>query len=275
MFSQIFGKVISYAQTMGSEDVLTALLATMFEYSPNLMEEMLTSQDTNCGILLSSINNKNIKTGITYFSNHDINLDSYNFRPDLMISEENFEFKNPNSPLILIESKIFAPLTSNQYKGYPEVKSKFENSYIILVTNYEKKEYSNYFDKIISWDWILKFIKEFIKKNKSNPENIILKELLKSFYSIGIKFNENLFLDLESLKPINGGDNLATFIKAMRKNTGLTQEQFVQEIGVGLRFLRELERGKKSTLRMDKVNEVLNQFDCELGPIKKTSANNS
>jgi hypothetical protein len=35
---------------------------------------------------------------------------------------------------------------------------------------------------------------------------------------------------------------------------------------VGLRFVRELERGKP-TLRMDKVNEVLRFFGCQLGPV--------
>jgi len=37
--------------------------------------------------------------------------------------------------------------------------------------------------------------------------------------------------------------------------------------GVGLRFLRELEQGKKS-LQMDKVNKVLYLFGHELRPAK-------
>jgi len=36
---------------------------------------------------------------------------------------------------------------------------------------------------------------------------------------------------------------------------------------VGLRFIRDLEQGKK-TLRMDKVNNVLNYFGYELGATK-------
>jgi predicted transcriptional regulator len=35
--------------------------------------------------------------------------------------------------------------------------------------------------------------------------------------------------------------------------------------GVGLRFIRDLEQGK-TTLRMDKVNQVLKLFGQELGP---------
>jgi hypothetical protein len=38
---------------------------------------------------------------------------------------------------------------------------------------------------------------------------------------------------------------------------------------VGLRFVRELEQGK-TTLRMDKVNQVLDLFDAECQPVKKS-----
>jgi len=45
-------------------------------------------------------------------------------------------------------------------------------------------------------------------------------------------------------------------IKELRKNTGLTQIEFAKRVGVGIRFIRELEQGK-STVRLDKVNQVL------------------
>ena len=38
--------------------------------------------------------------------------------------------------------------------------------------------------------------------------------------------------------------------------------------GVGLRFVRELEQGKP-TVRMDKVNQVLNLFNKEVGVCDK------
>ena len=60
---------------------------------------------------------------------------------------------------------------------------------------------------------------------------------------------------------------LATFVKAKRKQFGLTQEELSRKSGVGLRFVRELEQGKE-TLRMDKVNQVLSLFGAELGPIE-------
>ncbi|MBR0298890.1 MAG: helix-turn-helix transcriptional regulator [Bacteroidales bacterium] len=61
--------------------------------------------------------------------------------------------------------------------------------------------------------------------------------------------------------------NVSNAIKAKRKKYGLTQVELAQRAGVGLRFVRELEQGKK-TLRMDKVNLVLALFGEELGPVK-------
>jgi len=63
--------------------------------------------------------------------------------------------------------------------------------------------------------------------------------------------------------------NLSKFIKARRKKIGLTQVELAERAGVGLRFVRDLEQGKKS-LQMDKVNQVLNLFGHELGPVKKS-----
>ena len=56
---------------------------------------------------------------------------------------------------------------------------------------------------------------------------------------------------------------LSIFIKEKRKQFGLTQQDLSEKSGVGLRFVRELEQGK-STLRMDKVNQVLALFGAEL-----------
>ena len=61
--------------------------------------------------------------------------------------------------------------------------------------------------------------------------------------------------------------NLAKFIKAKRKEFGLTQVDLSQKSGVGLRFVREMEQGKE-TLRLDKVNQVLAPFGAEMAPMK-------
>ena len=44
---------------------------------------------------------------------------------------------------------------------------------------------------------------------------------------------------------------LSEYIKQKRKENGLSQVELAERAGVGLRFVRELERGKQ-TLRMDK-----------------------
>lgn len=58
---------------------------------------------------------------------------------------------------------------------------------------------------------------------------------------------------------------LSDFLKEKRKKLKLTQQQLAEKAGVGLRFIREMEQGK-TTLRMDKVNQVLKLFGQELGP---------
>ena len=60
---------------------------------------------------------------------------------------------------------------------------------------------------------------------------------------------------------------LSEFIKQKRNNAHLTQPELAEKAGVGLRFLRDLEQGKP-TLRIDKVNQVLQLFGNELGPVK-------
>jgi y4mF family transcriptional regulator len=66
---------------------------------------------------------------------------------------------------------------------------------------------------------------------------------------------------------MNGNSlNLAEFIKFKRKNLHLTQPALAAKAGVGLRFIREIEQGK-TTLRLDKINQVLQLFGQELGPV--------
>jgi y4mF family transcriptional regulator len=59
---------------------------------------------------------------------------------------------------------------------------------------------------------------------------------------------------------------LSEYVKQMRKQYALTQVELSEKSGVGLRFVRELEQGKQ-TLRLDKVNQVLNLFGTEVGAV--------
>lgn len=62
------------------------------------------------------------------------------------------------------------------------------------------------------------------------------------------------------------GLDLPQTVKALRNEYHLTQEDLAFKSGVGLRFVREMEQGKP-TLRMDKVNQVLELFNMKLGPV--------
>lgn len=64
--------------------------------------------------------------------------------------------------------------------------------------------------------------------------------------------------------------DLANFVKAKRKLVKLTQPELAEKAGVGLRFIRELEQGKES-LRLDKVNQVLQLFGYRVGAVPRTS----
>jgi len=59
--------------------------------------------------------------------------------------------------------------------------------------------------------------------------------------------------------------NIGEYIKNKRKLFNLTQVELSERSGVGIRFVRELERGK-ATVQLDKVNQVLELFGETLYP---------
>ena len=67
-------------------------------------------------------------------------------------------------------------------------------------------------------------------------------------------------------------NNLSTTVKMLRKQYKLTQEELSLKSGVGLRFVRDLEQGKE-TLRLDKVNQLLDFFNYEMVATQKTVNN--
>lgn len=58
---------------------------------------------------------------------------------------------------------------------------------------------------------------------------------------------------------------IGEYIKDKRKQFKLTQIELAERSGVGVRFVRELERGK-TTVQLDKVNLVLELFGETLYP---------
>ena len=65
-------------------------------------------------------------------------------------------------------------------------------------------------------------------------------------------------------------NNLSTTVKMLRKQYKLTQEELSLKSGVGLRFVRDLEQGKE-TLRLDKVNQLIDFFNYEMVATQKNN----
>ncbi|PWU22390.1 MAG: transcriptional regulator [Bdellovibrio sp.] len=68
--------------------------------------------------------------------------------------------------------------------------------------------------------------------------------------------------------------SVGRYVKQKRKQVGLTQVELADRAGVGLRFVRELERGK-ATLRCDTVNQVLALFGAQLAAVPRPESEKS
>ena len=66
-------------------------------------------------------------------------------------------------------------------------------------------------------------------------------------------------------------NTLSQTVKSLRKQYHLTQADLSLKSGVGLRFVRELEQGKTS-LRLDKVNQLLALFDYSMTPTRNAES---
>jgi y4mF family transcriptional regulator len=62
---------------------------------------------------------------------------------------------------------------------------------------------------------------------------------------------------------------LARRIKKLRKKRGWTQVELAKRSGVGVRFVRELERGKKTTVQVHKLIQVLGALGYRLIAVPK------
>ena len=63
-------------------------------------------------------------------------------------------------------------------------------------------------------------------------------------------------------------NSISNFVRFNRQRLNMTQEELAEKAGVGLRFIRDLEQGK-TTLRLDKVNQVLALFGQSLSPVSE------
>ena len=68
-------------------------------------------------------------------------------------------------------------------------------------------------------------------------------------------------------------ESMGEKIKLLRKNAKLTQLEFSKRVGVGLRFIRDLEQGK-SSVRLDKVTQVLEFLGHHLEIVPNSESKN-
>lgn len=92
----------------------------------------------------------------------------------------------------------------------------------------------------------------------------------------------NVLLNIQSTHPLsilpdfedrlNDGDDfrsqLASFLKSKRKLVGLTQYEFAQKSGIGIRWLRDVEQRRHKDINLSMVIRVLRMFGCTID-IKK------
>jgi y4mF family transcriptional regulator len=88
------------------------------------------------------------------------------------------------------------------------------------------------------------------------------------WWSIRRYDSSNLAFLLNSKKKLSCSRTVGS---PWRKAKGLTQQDLALKSGLGLRFIREIEQGKTS-MRMDKVNQLLALFGMELTPAPKIKA---
>lgn len=65
------------------------------------------------------------------------------------------------------------------------------------------------------------------------------------------------------MKKVDDIKGLGIWVRQVRKEQGLTQEQLAATCGVGVRFVRELEQGKE-TCHIGKVIKVIQMLGIEI-----------
>ena len=125
---------------------------------------------------------------------------------------------------------------------------------------------------------------EELKKLGYRPEVEVLRYVsevenlddLESFYIKTYYEKGNALLNSNLIKPLaiipnleqadpTGMKSIGEFVKERRKRIGISQEEFADTAGIGLRFLRELEQNAKEGFSTKTVNQLLSMFGCRLG----------
>lgn len=154
------------------------------------------------------------------------------------------------------------------------------NSGMVRALSHLKKSHS---DKVNEWIAELKIFNKFpsIDILELVPEFIDLDQ--RERYWIQHMINTgNTLLNSNLIQPITINANLeyftdsdgfdfrkiSEFVKTHRKRVNLTQEEFTQKAGIGLRFLRKIEQGNQNIM-LPKLIQVLNMFGAEIEIVKR------
>ncbi len=96
-FSGIFRVVYRHAQNFGKENTLSAILASMFEFSPKAFLSVMDvagvdAESSHRTIPISDA--FQIETGVTYFCSETNESEEFRFRPDILVyAGDSFEFR--------------------------------------------------------------------------------------------------------------------------------------------------------------------------------------
>lgn len=154
-----------------------------------------------------------------------------------------------NKPVYVGQSKVGLdrPFTHVKEKSHSEKVNKWVNNLksegkepVLVVLEYTSdNEYLN--DKELFWT--NKFLME---------GNLLLnqKNVIPEFFD-SAEFNTNNCDEDDFLQE------LRTYVKGRRKHLGLTQMELAQKAGVGLRFVREFEQGKKDNFNTKTLQQLL------------------
>jgi len=111
---------------------------------------------------------------------------------------------------------------------------------------------------------VLYYVSE--QENIDDIEDVLIKKHIKKGCLL---LNSNLIHPLTISPNLEQSDHtgmklIGEFVKNKRKNTGLSQKEFADKSGVGLRFLRELEQNTKDNFQTESLSIVLSMFGCKL-----------
>lgn len=178
--------LISNCQNLGShEDIITGILATIFEYCPTVTKELLTHLSNKEYVFLNGGNDYDYYCGVNLSRQTEKWLvGKINFRPDILIKgHREWGEKGPKGKekFFLIESKLWTKLSDSQIKGYMHFK-KIKKSFNIYVSMKptENKVLKECFDRQATWNEVVKYLGEILQKKQKRiaQEKKIARHLL-------------------------------------------------------------------------------------------------